>query len=164
MKRRSFLAAASSAILVSGEVAAAEPKRRGAVIGHTGRGNYGHGLDTVWNHLPNAEICAVADASPAGLAQELKKLGIDQGYADYRKMLADVRPEFVSVGPRYADQHRDMALAAVEAGVKGIYVEKPFCRTPAEADELVAASRKHGRGSPWLIGTGITRHSNRSTR
>ena len=32
------------------------------VIGHTGRGNYGHGLDTVWQKLPDTEIEAVADA------------------------------------------------------------------------------------------------------
>jgi predicted dehydrogenase len=37
-----------------------------------------------------------------------------------------------------------MALAAIKAGAKGLYVEKPFCRTPAKADELVAACDKHG--------------------
>ncbi|MFN5897235.1 MAG: gfo/Idh/MocA family oxidoreductase, partial [Planctomyces sp.] len=25
---------------------------RVAVIGHTGRGNYGHGLDTMWQQIP----------------------------------------------------------------------------------------------------------------
>jgi predicted dehydrogenase len=143
MKRRSFLAAASAAI-ATGLAQAAQPKRRVAVIGHTGRGNYGHGLDIVWQQIPQTEICAVADGNEAGLAKELKKLGIDRGYTDYRKMLSEVRPEFVSVCPRHADQHHDMALAAIEAGVKGLYVEKPFCRTPAEADALVAACRKHG--------------------
>ena len=59
-------------------------------------------------------------------------------------MLADVRPEFVSVAPRHVDQHHDMALAAIEAGARGLYVEKPFCRTPAEADELIAACDEHG--------------------
>ena len=37
-----------------------------------------------------------------------------------------------------------MAVAAIEAGARGVYVEKPFCRTPAEADDLVAACDKHG--------------------
>ena len=37
-----------------------------------------------------------------------------------------------------------MALAAIESGVKGLYVEKPFCRTPAEADSLIAACNEHG--------------------
>jgi predicted dehydrogenase len=37
-----------------------------------------------------------------------------------------------------------MTLAAINSGAKGIYVEKPFCRTPAEADQLIKAARKHG--------------------
>ena len=144
MKRRTFLAAASSAMLATGAARAESSKRRVAVIGHTGRGNYGHSLDTVWQRIPGVEIVAVADGNEAGLARELKKLGVDAGYTDYRKMLSEVRPEFVSVAPRHVDQHCDMALAAIEAGVKGLYVEKPFCRTPAEADQLVAACEKHG--------------------
>src|SRR6185369_3545685 len=76
---------------------------------------------------------------PSGLAAALKKLGVSQGFDDYRKMLREVRPEIVAIGMRHVDQHRDAALAAIEAGARGIYIEKPFCRTPAEADEIVAA-------------------------
>lgn len=115
-----------------------------AVIGHTGRGNYGHGLDTVWLKLPETEIVAVADPNETGLKKELKKLKVDRGFSDYRRMLTEVRPDLVAVCPRHPDQHRDMALAAIEAGAKGVYIEKPFCRTPAEADDLVAACEKHG--------------------
>jgi hypothetical protein len=43
------------------------------VIGHTGRGNYGHGLDTVWLEMPDSEIVAVADADPTGLAAAQKR-------------------------------------------------------------------------------------------
>jgi predicted dehydrogenase len=74
----------------------------------------------------------------------VKRLSADRGYGDYQKMLKEVRPEFVSIGPRHVDQHRDMCMAAIEAGVRGLYVEKPFVRTPAEADELIAACDKHG--------------------
>lgn len=143
MKRRSFLAAASSATFASA-FSASQAKRKVAVIGHTGRGNYGHGLDTVWQKVSETEIVAVADADAKGLSKAQKKLSVDKGYSDYRKMLTEVRPEFVSVCPRHADQHHDMALAAIEAGVKGLYVEKPFCRSPAEADSLIAACEKHG--------------------
>lgn len=143
MKRRSFLAAVSSTTIAP-VFSAPLAKRKVAVIGHTGRGNYGHGLDTVWKKIPEAEIVGVADANAKGLSKELKRLGVEKGYADYRKMLTELRPEFVSVCPRHADQHHDMALAAIEAGAKGLYVEKPFCRSPAEADSLIAASQKHG--------------------
>ena len=54
-------------------------------------------------------------------------------------MLAEVKPDIVAIGMRHADQHREVALAAAASGARGIYMEKPFCRTPAEADEIVAA-------------------------
>ncbi|MEQ1853389.1 MAG: Gfo/Idh/MocA family oxidoreductase [Chthoniobacteraceae bacterium] len=138
MNRRNFLAI-SIASSLSLATRAADAPLRVAVIGHTGRGNYGHGLDTMWSTLPGTELVAVADADAAGLAAAQKKLGGVKGFADYREMLTAVKPDIVSVAPRYVDEHRDMILAAVAAGARGIYVEKPFCRTPAEADEIVAA-------------------------
>lgn len=145
MTRRKFLAtSATTAALLPTVLHAANERMRIAVIGDTGRGNFGHGLDTVWLKIPETEIVAASDPNEQGLAKELKKLKITKGYSDYRKMLKDIQPDIVAVCPRHADQHRDMAVAAAEAGAKGIYIEKPFCRTPAEADEIIAACRKHG--------------------
>jgi predicted dehydrogenase len=141
MNRRHFLAL-SIASGISIAARSEEKKFRVGVIGHTGRGNYGHGIDVMWLQVPDAELAAVADADPAGLAAARKKLGGIPGFADYRKMLGETKPDIVAVGPRFVDEHRDMILAAVEAGARGIYVEKPFCRTPAEADEIVAACEK----------------------
>lgn len=119
-------------------------KWRVGVIGHTGRGNYGHGLDTMWLRIPEAEIAAVADADAGGLEAARKKLGAGAGYDDYRRMLEEARPEIVAIGPRHIDQHHEMTLACVNAGVRGIYMEKPFCRTLQEADEMVAACDRAG--------------------
>jgi predicted dehydrogenase len=96
----------------------------------------------MWLRLPETEIVAVADADEKGLAAELKKLNVTRGFADYRVMLAETKPDIAAIAPRWIDQHRDMVLAAVEAGARGIYSEKPFCRTPAEADEIVAACER----------------------
>jgi len=140
MNRRHFLATtALGALALQSRAADATTRFRVAIIGHTGRGNYGHGLDTMWLQLPETEIVAVADADAKGLEGALKKLKVTKGFADYRKMLAKTKPDIVAIGPRHVDQHRDMVLASVEAGARGIYIEKPFCRTPAEADEIVAA-------------------------
>src|SRR5690606_23516844 len=89
------------------------------------------------------EIVAVADANEAGLARQLSKLKIDHGFRDYQQMLRQVQPEIVAICSRHADQHHAMALAAIEAGARGLYIEKPICRTPAEADALLAACEKH---------------------
>lgn len=150
MKRRHFVAQSALAAAAAGSSHIAfsdsKSKRRVGIIGHSGRGDYGHGLDTVWLKFPEAEIVGVADADEKGLAKELKKLklGNEVGFTNYRKMLAETKPEFVSVCPRHADQHREMCLAAIEAGVRGIYVEKPFLQTPKDCDDVLAAAEKAG--------------------
>ena len=144
MNRRTFLAGGSAAV-ASSLIAKNPPRKlRVGVIGHTGRGNYGHGLDTVWLQVPETEIVAVADAHAGGLANAKKKLKAAKGFADYRAMLREAKPDIAAVCPRHADQHHDMSLAAIKAGARGIYIEKPFLRTPAEVDSLTAASKKHG--------------------
>jgi predicted dehydrogenase len=138
MKRREFLSASALA-LSAALVRAASPDRplAVAVIGHTGQGNYGHGEDAVWLKIAGTRVVAVADADPKGLAVEAKKLGGVKAFSDYRAMLAEVRPDIAAICPRHIHEHRDMIVAAVEAGVKGVYIEKPFVRTLEEADEVV---------------------------
>ncbi|HRX54352.1 MAG TPA: Gfo/Idh/MocA family oxidoreductase, partial [Verrucomicrobiales bacterium] len=114
MPRRTFL---SSALAVAAAAPGLTSRAGGgplrvAVIGHTGRGNYGHGIDTVWLHLPETKIVAVSDPDEKGRADALKRLQTTEGYADYRGMLEKVRPDLVAVCPRHVDQHRDMVLTA----------------------------------------------------
>ncbi len=116
---------------------------RVGVIGHTGRGNYGHGLDRVWLDIKGAEIAAVADANEKGLIAAKKRLRVEKGYTDYRKMLDESKCDLVSICPRWLDQHCDMVVAAAERGVRGIYMEKPMCRDLVEADKMVAACEKN---------------------
>lgn len=139
--RREFVAG-TACLVAAPAIAQTDEQRRVAILGHTGRGNYGHGLDVVWKNFREAQIVGVADADEKGLAKALKKLGVDCGFTDYRAMLSTVKPEFVTVCPRHPDQHFDMVMAAIEHGVRGIYCEKPFVRTPAEADGLVEASTR----------------------
>ncbi len=99
------------------------PKHKVAIIGSTGRGDYGHGLDGVWKTLPECEVVGVADADAAGRAKAIERTGAARGYADYREMLDKERPQIVAVCPRWVDQHRDMALACAEYGCH-MYMEK----------------------------------------
>jgi len=112
-----------------------------AIIGSTGRGDYGHNLDTTWLKIPKCEIVAVADPDKGGLAAAAKRLNVRETYTDYREMLERARPEIVTICPRWVDQHRDMVVAAAERGIH-IFLEKPLCRTLAEADEMVAACER----------------------
>ncbi len=115
------------------------PERyRVAVIGHTGRGNYGHQVDTAWLTIPRTEVVAVADPDEGGRIQAARRLGIDRSFANWRAMLDEVQPDIVAICPRWVDQHRDMAVAAAERGMH-VFMEKPFCRSPAEADDIIRA-------------------------
>lgn len=146
MQRRSFLSTLGTGIAVAGiSAGASDPQPvRVAVIGHTGRGDYGHGLDTMWQGVPDSQVVAVADADPAGLEAAAARLPGAAPFADYRKMLLQMTPDVVAVAPRHIDQHHAMLQTAIEHGARGIYVEKPFVRTPAEADEIRVLCEKHG--------------------
>jgi len=119
-------------------------KYRVGVIGRTGRGDYGHDVDTVWLDVPDTGIAAVADEDPAGLARAQARLGALEAFEDYRVMLEYVKPDLVSIAPRWLDAHCEMLVACAEAGVRGVLIEKPLCRTLAEADAMLAACRRTG--------------------
>ncbi len=154
MNRREFLRCSAGFAAVSfygGAAEAAEgtrqissPPMRAAVIGHTGRGNYGHGLDAIFDGVPGVELVALADTDPAGRAKAQQRMKVRRVYADYREMLDRERPQLVSVAPRWTDQHFAMVKAALEVGAH-VYCEKPFTRTLAEADELVVLAARSGR-------------------
>ena len=112
-----------------------------AVVGHTGRGNYGHGLDVCWREMPEVEIVGVADADEKGLAAAKSRLRTPRGFLDYRNLLEETKPDIVSICSRHPDQHRDMFLAAAERGIHA-YMEKPMCLTPAQADEMIAVAKR----------------------
>ncbi len=120
-----------------------EPPYRAAVIGRTGRGDYGHGLDLAFLNEPKLKVVAVADDTPKGLAQAAKRLNVDHAYADYREMLDREKPQFVAVAPRWSDCHREMILACAERGIH-VFSEKPLAPTLADADAIVdACERSH---------------------
>ena len=142
--RREFVkkTVAAGSILAAPYIARGQSKKyRVAVIGRTGRGDYGHGLDEVWKHIEQADIVAIADENAKGRAETAKDLGVDKTYADYREMLDKERPQIVSVAPRWLDCHRDMVLACAEVGAH-VFLEKPMCQSLKEADEMVAAFEK----------------------
>ena len=134
-------------------------KYRVAVIGATGKGDYGHGIDVAWLGVDNVELVAVADADISGRAKAAQRLSVKNAYADYREMLAREKPDFASVCPRHLDQRAEMVIAAAEAGCH-IYTEKPFAPDLEAADRMVRAVQAAGiklqiahqmRCSPFLL-------------
>lgn len=143
MNRRTFLATSGLALAVSHASRAAEGPPPGslkaAVIGHTGRGDYGHGLDAIFKDRPGISVVAVADPDRAGREKAIARIGAPRSYADFNEMLAKESPHLVSVAMRHADQHAAIGVACLQAGAH-VYLEKPIALSAAESDALLAAA------------------------
>ena len=99
---------------------------RVGIIGSTGAGDYGHGVDVAFTKISNIEVVAVADAHEAGRTVAQKRTAAAKTYADYRTMLVEEKLDIVAICPRWIDQHHDMLMAAAEAGSSS----RPRKRTP----------------------------------
>jgi predicted dehydrogenase len=124
--------------------AAADAMRKAAIIGHTGAGDYGHGIERIFAGLPGITVAAVADPHDAGRAKAKAASGASRDYADYREMLDREKPELVGIGPRWAGEHHAMAIAALNAGAH-VYLEKPFTISLAEADDILRVAKENAR-------------------
>jgi predicted dehydrogenase len=98
------------------------------------------------NH-PQTEVVAVCDLVPELIERFSQEWG-DRWpkvgrYTDYREMLANERLDLISVAtPDHV--HAEVVFAAIDAGVKGIYNEKPMATTLADADRMIALAEEHG--------------------
>ena len=117
---------------------------RAGAIGRTGRGNWGHGLDTAFVGVAGVEFVAVADDDADGLREAGERTGARSLYGDYREMLENERLDFVAVCPRWVGSRTETVKAATDARVKGIFCEKPFAATLAEADAMLEACERSG--------------------
>lgn len=120
-----------------------ERRYRAAIIGHTGCGGYGHGLDRAFAGLPMVEVVAVADPDDEGRTHAQARTGAARAYADYHELLARERPDLVAVAPRRLAERLSMVTAAARAGAH-LYVEKPLAVSLADADVMLATCRQAG--------------------
>jgi len=116
--------------------------QRVAVIGSTGKGGYGHGLDTAFIGVEGAAVVAVADDNPAGLAAAGKLLKVDKLYADYHQLLETERPDIVCLGPRWLTDRVPMIETIAAAGCH-LYCEKPLVADLVSLDAISAACQTH---------------------
>lgn len=127
-----------------GAPAIGEPRTyRACVIGSTGRGNYGHGLDTTFQRIPRVTVAAVADPDEKGMADAARRSGAARTYADWREMLRAEKPDLVSIGPRWPVDRLEMVAASAEVGAH-VYMEKPVARDLVEADAIVEVAERKG--------------------
>lgn len=108
----------------------------------------GGGLIAQAVHLPNLarlsgefELVAVADASPQ-VARGVSSRYAATPYSDWRQLVSDERLDAVIVCSPHAT-HAEITLEALDRGL-AVFVEKPLCIDPRDADEIVDRSTTTG--------------------
>lgn len=96
---------------------------------------------------PQTEVAAVCDIRPEaldGFRAEWGDVWPDaRYYTDYRAMLAQEKPDLVSVcTPDHL--HADITVDAANGGARAILCEKPIATTLADADRMIAAAEANG--------------------
>lgn len=92
--------------------------------------------------LEGVEIVGTCDIVEERAQEIARRFGIRQAYRDVSSILEESRPDVVHVlTPPHS--HKDVSIQAMEAGCH-VLVEKPMAMNAKEADEMIAASRRHG--------------------
>lgn len=104
---------------------------------------YGHAA--AYRATPRVTLVAGADTDAAQRRAFAERWGVPtaQVYADYQEMLARERLDIVSIATP-TPLHAAMALAAVEAGVRAIFLEKPIASNLADAERVVRVCAERG--------------------
>ena len=111
-----------------------------AIIGCGGRGReHAKGYAA----CPEAQIVGVADPVPEAAQQLAEQYGVPSTYQDYTRMLAETKPDMVSICT-WTGQHHQQVLDTVAAGVRAIHAEKPMAPTWGEAKDMHRAATEAG--------------------
>ena len=108
-----------------------------------------------YREVPEVELVAAADVLPEKRHAYAQRWGLDNLYADHERMLQQEKLDIVSVCTRTQDRPA-VIHAAIDAGVRVIFAEKPLCASLAEADAIVTAAEEKG----ITIAVGCTRRWN----
>ena len=123
----------------------AKSELKAVAIAGAGRGGTGHRMHMTFASNPRVAMVAVADPDERGRAQAQAECDASAAYADYHEMLQKERPDIVVIARHWYDDGRvQECLAAMEAGAKGLFVDKPIAAWPHQARRLQAAAAERG--------------------
>ena len=89
------------------------------------------------------DLVAGAEIVPERLQSFCDEWEVSERYADYHEMLVKEKLDIVSICTRN-NQHVEPTLAAAEAGVKAVFVEKPMALNLGDADRMIESCDRHG--------------------
>ncbi|MBS0661943.1 MAG: Gfo/Idh/MocA family oxidoreductase [Verrucomicrobia bacterium] len=111
-----------------------------------GMGHIGNLHARIYRESKQAELVGVCDLLPDRAHAAAKTHGA-KAYLDAAQMLAEVRPDIVSIttaGVENGSDHHRPTIQALEAGAH-VLCEKPICNDIAKAEEMVGTARRLNR-------------------
>ena len=120
-----------------------EDKLRAAVIGGGLGGSHGY----AYARAQEYELAAVCDINPAVFDAFFERAQIERGsiseYTDYREMFDKENLDVVTVAtPDHL--HTDPVCDASNAGIRGVFCEKPLATTVEDADRIIETIERNG--------------------
>ena len=110
--------------------------------------------EALWDR-PEVELVAGADRDEKRLAMFGERYGVEALYTDALEMYEKENLDILAIATNTKGRSF-LTVKAVEAGVKGIFVDKPMTFTLKEADDMVNACAK--AGVPLVGGATTTSH------
>jgi UDP-N-acetylglucosamine 3-dehydrogenase len=105
-----------------------------------GLGWFGQKHCEVLSDLSHVELYALCTRNESRLKELGERFHVKHLYTDYHQLLNNNEIDAVSVVTMW-DQHLQPTLASLEAG-KHVFLEKPMASTVADAEKIVAATKK----------------------
>ncbi len=112
-------------------------------VGMVGYGAIGFEHGTAAQKVPGLEFSAVCDRNLSRLEEASKAFPGVKTYQDSRQVQKDPDIDLVIISTP-PNLHASMALEMMEAG-KHVVVEKPFCLTTREANQMIETAARTGR-------------------
>lgn len=108
-----------------------------------GCGGMGTGLAKEVESLQEYQLVAGCDVLEKQVESFKSSFPGTAGYTDFSSLLAEVEPDVVIVATNNIS-HAPLTIQAAEAGVRGVYCEKPMATCLADGQAMVEACRKNG--------------------
>ena len=112
-------------------------KFKSAIIGHTGKGDFGHRLDKTFENFPDVETVAVVDFNPKGIEEQKKNFPEAKFYTNVEEMLHNHDVTLLTICQRNPSTRIDIFKCCKGKSIKGIICEKPLAVTTKEANEIL---------------------------
>ena len=142
--RRSFLVTAGVSALAAGASALEAQQEKPIRLAIVGTGHRGWAHLAILKNMPQFQVVALADPTPAMLDRGATFAPGAKTYSDYKKMLAE-RSDIdavVVITPSFL--HSEVSVAALNKGLP-VLCEKPMATTVEDADKMIEAAKKNGK-------------------